>query len=138
KSPTQSETLWTAVALPPEAERYYQFGYFTMRLNELVPGMERVLPQTDTRFRPDQRAYEEGQIDDAEEIKHQLEEAQRARKRERDAAGEKWTPRWFEERDDPHSPAAGCSWQYTGGYWDARANRDFPESVDLWNTQSQS
>ncbi|KAJ2754766.1 Oxysterol-binding protein 3, partial [Coemansia sp. BCRC 34490] len=138
KSPTQSETLWTAVALPPEAERYYQFGYFTMRLNELVPGMERVLPQTDTRFRPDQRAYEEGQIDDAEEIKHQLEEAQRARKRERDAAGEKWTPRWFEERDDPHSPAAGCSWQYTGGYWDARANRDFPESVDLWNIQSQS
>ncbi|KAJ1903289.1 Oxysterol-binding protein 3, partial [Coemansia sp. IMI 209127] len=35
KSPTQAETLWTAVSLPPESESYYRFSYFTMRLNEL-------------------------------------------------------------------------------------------------------
>ncbi|KAJ1667940.1 Oxysterol-binding protein 3 [Coemansia sp. RSA 1813] len=133
KSPTQAETLWTAVSLPPDSENYYRFSYFTMRLNELVPGTLQDLPHTDTRFRPDQRAYEEGRIDDAEETKHELEEAQRERKRDRDAAGVEWVPQWFEEREDPHCES-GRSWQYRGGYWDARANHDFPKAVELWKT----
>ncbi|KAJ2357969.1 Oxysterol-binding protein 3 [Coemansia sp. RSA 2618] len=132
KSPTHAETLWTAVALPPDAARYYNFGYFTMRLNELLPAIERDLPQTDTRFRPDQRAYEEGRVDDAEVAKTELEEAQRARKRERDAEGVEWTPQWFVEADDADSPS-GCAWSYKGGYWAARAQHAFPETIDLWN-----
>ncbi|KAJ2675995.1 Oxysterol-binding protein 3 [Coemansia spiralis] len=133
KSTTQSEALWTAVSLPPESERYYRFSYFTMRLNELAPGTQQDLPPTDTRFRPDQRAYEEGRIDDAEAIKSELEEAQRDRKRERDEAGKAWTPQWFEEREDMRSPS-GFSWQYKGGYWDARASHAFPKSVELWKS----
>ncbi|KAJ2557576.1 Oxysterol-binding protein 3 [Coemansia sp. RSA 1933] len=133
KSTTQAETLWTAVSLPPESESYYRFSYYTMLLNELIPGTVQDLPLTDTRLRPDQRAYEEGRIGDAEETKHELEEAQRERKRVRDAAGADWVPQWFEERDDPHSDS-GRSWQYKGGYWDARANRDFPQTVELWKT----
>ncbi|KAJ2220138.1 Oxysterol-binding protein 3 [Coemansia sp. RSA 520] len=132
KSPTHSETVWTAVSLPPTADLYYNFGYFTMRLNELLPSTAPDMPRTDTRFRPDQRAYEEGRVDEAEVLKNELEEAQRARKRERDEAGSEWTPQWFVEKDDKDS-SSGRAWTYSGGYWDARAKHAFPEPVDLWN-----
>ncbi|KAJ2308910.1 Oxysterol-binding protein 3, partial [Coemansia sp. RSA 2704] len=133
QSPTRAEPIWTAVALPPDAASFYNFGYFTMRLNELVPATQDDLPSTDTRFRPDQRAYEEGRIDDAERLKTELEEAQRARKRDRDAAGTEWAPLWFVEADDPDSPD-GRAWSYKGGYWDARAHHAFPQTVDLWHS----
>ncbi|KAJ2882851.1 Oxysterol-binding protein 3 [Coemansia aciculifera] len=131
KSTTDSDVLWTAVSLPPDAHRYYGFSYFAMRLNELIPGTRKDLPTTDTRFRPDQRAYEEGRIDDAEQIKQKLEEAQRARKRERDESGLQWKAQWFEEREDAQSPT-GRSWQYRGGYWDARAKNTYPPALELW------
>lgn len=131
KSLKHSETLWNVLALPPESSRFYGFSYFTMRLNELSLGIKDDLPKTDTRFRPDQRAYEEGRLDDAEEIKHQLEEEQRARKREHEGEGTEWTPQWFEERDDEHSPT-GKSWQYRGGYWEARKHGTFKPKIQLW------
>ncbi|KAI9471201.1 Oxysterol-binding protein 3 [Coemansia sp. RSA 989] len=131
RSPGHTEALWTVAALPPNAHNFYNFGYFTMRLNELVPETSQDLPPTDTRFRPDQRAYEEGRVDDAEYIKNELEEAQRARKRDRDAQGVTWTPQWFEESDDADSPT-GRAWTYKGGYWDARAHHAFPPTVDLF------
>ncbi|KAJ2238331.1 Oxysterol-binding protein 3 [Coemansia sp. RSA 1722] len=126
-----ADTLWTAAALPTDAARYYSFNYFTMRLNDLPAQLEPLLPPTDTRLRPDQRAYEEGRVDDAEALKHELEEAQRARKRRRDEADQTWTAQWFQLRDDPHS-ADGRSWQYNGGYWAARAKHDFPQTDQLW------
>ncbi|KAJ1812640.1 Oxysterol-binding protein 3 [Coemansia sp. RSA 2598] len=126
-----ADTLWTAAALPTDAARYYSFNYFTMRLNDLPAQLTPLLPPTDTRLRPDQRAYEEGRVDDAEALKHELEEAQRARKRRRDEAGQTWAAQWFQLRDDPHSPD-GRSWQYNGGYWAARSKHSFPETDQLW------
>ncbi|KAJ1963133.1 Oxysterol-binding protein 3 [Dipsacomyces acuminosporus] len=133
KSTTQSDVIWTAMALPPNSREYYSFSYFTMCLNEVVPQTIGDLPPTDTRFRPDQRAYEEGRLEDAEAIKYRLEEDQRERKRDRDAEGIEWKTQWFEERADPYSPT-GTSWQYKGGYWDARANKEYPPSVNLWGS----
>lgn len=40
----------------------YNFTSFAMTLNELEPGMERQLPPTDCRLRPDIRAMENGDI----------------------------------------------------------------------------
>lgn len=40
----------------------YNFTSFAMTLNELEPGMERLLPPTDCRLRPDIRAMENGDI----------------------------------------------------------------------------
>ncbi|KAJ2725996.1 Oxysterol-binding protein 3 [Coemansia sp. Benny D115] len=126
-----SDTLWTAAALPADAAKYYNFNYYTMRLNDLPDALRPLLPPTDTRLRPDQRAYEQGQVDLAEELKHKLEEAQRARKRSRDESGTEYATKWFELRDDQHSPE-GRSWQYSGGYWAARASHKFPPSDQLW------
>lgn len=40
----------------------YNFTSFAMTLNELEPDMERLLPPTDCRLRPDIRAMESGDI----------------------------------------------------------------------------
>lgn len=69
-----------------------------------------LLPPTDSRFNPAQRALEEGDFDRAEACKAKQEAAQRARKAARDEAGETWNPRWFVEE-------AEGMWRYKGGYW---------------------
>jgi hypothetical protein len=41
--------------MPENYELYYGFTRFAMELNELDPETAKILPSTDTRFRPDQR-----------------------------------------------------------------------------------
>ena len=90
------QLLWEANEMPPYAEEYYGFTYFAMSLEELSEDCKDVLPPTDSRLRPDQRAVEEGQVDKAEELKHKLEEAQRARRKK--FQGE-YVPKWFHKQD---------------------------------------
>lgn len=91
--------------MPDHAEEYYGFTYFAMSLNEITKDIEGKLPPTDSRLRPDQRAFEEGNVDKAEELKQQLEGAQRERRKE----GKAPNPHWFHE-DKSETP----SWQYGG------------------------
>ena len=100
------QVLWEANEMPPRAEDYYGFTYFAMSLNELKKDMEPFLPPTDSRLRPDQRALEEGRVDDAEQTKQAVEGAQRERRKQREAEGKAYQPSWFhKEKDD-------VEWQY--------------------------
>ena len=94
------QLLWEASEMPPYAEEYYGFTYFAMSLNELSDDCKDVLPPTDSRLRPDQRAFEEGDVDQAEELKHKLEEAQRSRRKKLEADGKSYTPKWFHKSND--------------------------------------
>ena len=62
-------------------EKCYNFTTFAVQLNEKEDG---VAP-TDARCRPDQRLMEEGLWDEANKVKVQLEEKQRAVRRKREA-----------------------------------------------------
>lgn len=42
-------------AVPENSKQYYGFTRFAIELNELDDELKRILPPTDTRFRPDQR-----------------------------------------------------------------------------------
>ena len=64
----------------PELEKLYNFTQLAIELNEMEEG---VAP-TDSRYRPDQRLMEEGKWDDANATKVQLEEKQRAARRQRE------------------------------------------------------
>ncbi|XP_060807416.1 oxysterol-binding protein-related protein 3 isoform X2 [Amyelois transitella] len=110
--PPANRCLWRPGAMPPEHELYYGFTRFAMELNEMEPGMKEVLPYTDTRLRPDQRALELGDVESAERLKHQLEQAQRDRRR--DAADHQ--PAWFCKSDEGGEEM----WVFTGEYWKAR------------------
>ncbi|KAL8387155.1 hypothetical protein RB595_010116 [Gaeumannomyces hyphopodioides] len=91
---------------------------FVLTFNHIDDKLAPHLAPTDSRFRPDQRAMEEGRYDDAGEEKNRLEEAQRARRRVREAKGEEFRPAWFAK--------AKCEitgeeyWKFNGGYWAAR------------------
>ncbi|KAI9007758.1 Oxysterol-binding protein, partial [Hyaloraphidium curvatum] len=124
-------TVWRARDFPPDsAENWYGFSTFAMQLNEITPDMVGRLPRTDSRLRPDQRLLEEGRVDDAEKEKQRLETLQRERRKAMEARGEAWRPRWFSRRQDTYrhifeegkeKPGAlPMSWQYDGGYWEAR------------------
>ena len=104
----KSEPLWEAEKMPHNASDYYGFTYFAMSLNEITDDIRHVLPPTDSRFRPDQRALEDGDADAAEELKLKLENEQRVRRKVLEETGEKHQPQWF------HLGENGVDWEYGG------------------------
>lgn len=122
-SKLEDRRLWEPFPLPQNYEHNYFMTDFALQLNhppECYPG----LASTDTRFRPDQRAYENGDIETAIAEKNRLEEKQRLAKRIRDEAHETWSPLWF-------APLGG-QWKYQGGYWEKRSTGQFGQLPDIF------
>lgn len=90
--------VWTANELVPDAGKRYGFTTFAASLNEITRVESQKVAPTDSRFRPDQRHLEEGDLDKAEDIKAKLEEAQRRRRKIMEEIRREWVPRWFEKR----------------------------------------
>jgi len=119
--------LWSVDPLPPDAAKRYGFTTFAASINESTKIEEGKLPTTDSRLRPDQRAYEEGDIDAAEAGKARLEEAQRKRRKALEDEGVEWMPRWFERVEGGDGEE---SWVLKrGGYWDRRGRWEGVEGV---------
>ncbi|RUS83446.1 hypothetical protein EGW08_008762, partial [Elysia chlorotica] len=56
----QQRTLWEVNGKPLTCRDFYNFSLFTMALNQLTEEDRQTLPPTDSRFRPDQRLFENG------------------------------------------------------------------------------
>jgi len=116
--------VWHVGPVVDGAPARYGFTRFAAQLNEVTAIEKDRLPPTDSRLRPDQRMVENGDLDDAEEIKGRLEEAQRARRKEMEEAGEAWTPRWFtkvrEYADEEVWRIKGEETVDGGEYWKVR------------------
>jgi len=162
-----TKVMWQTNPFPPHAKTHYGFNAFATVLNQLPPPplrassaspVVRLPAPTDSRYRPDQRALENGGVDKASHLKQILEEAQRNRR----AAGDAVKPRWFKLVSrggapvDPESspvidsarssPIAngtlprksyeedGQEWEYLGGYWEAQERGWEPEAFNppLW------
>ena len=123
---SSGETIWKAN--PPLQSAATRFGLteFAATLNEVSPLEQNALPPTDSRLRPDQRAYEDGQVDKAEDLKIKLEEAQRRRRKDMETSGEEWRSRWFERVREKQSEEGEEIWRMReadepgGNYWDVR------------------
>ncbi|TFY59438.1 hypothetical protein EVJ58_g5773 [Rhodofomes roseus] len=111
--------LWRITPFPKKAPEFYGFTTFGITLNEITPDLEGRLPPTDSRFRTDVRALEEGDIDSAEEEKKRIEEMQRDRRK----CGGEAKPKWFKQQGD--------EWVYVGGYWEQR-ERGWKDIQPLW------
>ncbi|KAI5805800.1 Oxysterol-binding protein-domain-containing protein [Geopyxis carbonaria] len=122
---TPIKQLWSTGPLVDAAPVRYGFTRFAAQLNEITSIEKGIIPATDSRIRPDQRMVETGHLDDAEEVKLRLEEAQRQRRKEQDEAGQQWVPKWFTK----HSVYADEEvWKIKDGaegYWKARASKDW-------------
>jgi len=131
----ETKVLWQRRYFP-DLEKAYNYTKLAVELNEMEDG---VAP-TDARYRPDQRLMEEGAWEDANKVKVQLEEKQRAsrRKREQEAAeaaqtGNEyhgWEPRWFKKEKDPHS--GNLVHVCTGDYWQCKDTQDWSRCPDIY------
>ncbi len=119
------QPIWEVTPWPSNPGRYYGFTKFGIELNELTPDLEDILPPSDSRLRPDQRALERGRFDEAERIKHALEAVQRARKAENRA----FEPRWFSCENISGELEHTDDWEYAGGYWSAREDGALKEKA---------
>jgi hypothetical protein len=83
----------------------YGMTYHQLQFNYLPEKLVPALPPTDTRFRPDQRALENGDFKLAESEKHRLEEKQRAVRKYNEKNGIEPKPYYFDEWQNPEDPA---------------------------------
>lgn len=113
---TQAFLVWEANHRPTGIP--FNLTPFVVTFQYLPDSLRPLLPPTDTRFRPDQRAMEDGEYDLAATEKTRVEEKQRAARRIREAKGEEFVPRWFKK--------GKCEltgeeyWVNTGEYWQMR------------------
>lgn len=121
------QILWKTNPMPSNYDKFFHLPFYAITLNDNPELLCRVLPQTDTRFRPDQRLLESGMVDAAEAEKKRLEQVQRDLRAQREANGEVWRPLWF------NFDTASNSWMYNGKYWKSR-NDNFSDAnlPSLW------
>ncbi|KAF1994372.1 hypothetical protein P154DRAFT_476060 [Amniculicola lignicola CBS 123094] len=91
---------------------------FVVTLNDIPDKLREVVAPTDTRLRPDQRAMEDGEYDFAATEKNRVEEKQRKRRRDREANGEEFVPKWFQRG---RCEVTGEEfWSFNHEYWKVR------------------
>lgn len=121
----------------------YFLTYMALELNEISddynPEKGANMPITDSRFRPDQRLYESGDVDGAQVIKGLLEEKQRKREK----SGASAMPRWFvkgrklsppvpsEKHSSVSKDIVEYEWDFTYEYWNFKSSQSFSHLNDL-------
>lgn len=98
-----------------EPDNKWGWSKFNFSMNTMSDAYKAILPQNDSRLRGDRLALENDDLEFAGSEKHRLEEKQRADKREREAKGEVWEPRYFKKVDEKYV--------YVGKYWEEREER---------------
>ncbi|KRZ76964.1 Oxysterol-binding protein-related protein 6 [Trichinella papuae] len=116
-----SECIWQPTPLYEEADKYYGFSKFVLGLNELTEEMRPQLPPTDTRFRRDQRLVEIGDMDQAAQCKHQIEEFNRDKRKKKALKCEAHIPKWFDKQYNPVTKK--IEYVFNGEYWKAREEK---------------
>ena len=103
----------------------YHFSPFTIELNEMEPG---VAP-TDSRFRPDMRVMEEGDLENADKIMHALEKKYIGKKRVE--------PVWFEKKTNSITNETFYQFKRSKSsqnYWMCKKKNDWRKApVSLFN-----
>ena len=131
------KTLWKAGSLVDKPEKHYGFTTFAAALNQVTPIEDNHVPVTDSRLRPDQKAWEDGDLDRAEGLKAKLEEGQRARRRVMEEHGEEWKPKWFAKVSADEAAVLGEEevWRLKAGkdgYWESREKGVWDGVVDVF------
>ncbi|KAK1381806.1 oxysterol-binding protein-related protein 2A [Heracleum sosnowskyi] len=96
---SDASMLWKRNETPPNLTRY-NLTSFAITLNELTPGLQEILPPTDSRLRPDQRHLENGEYDKANAEKLRLETRQRMSRKLQENG---WKARWFKRESEDSS-----------------------------------
>lgn len=107
--------------LSEQAESEYNFSLFAVNLNHISTQIARKLPPSDSRWRADLRAYENGNIDLATYENYRIEEARE------EHLGPVALPRWFELIIRPEER----HYQYSGRYFESREAMQWPSDLKV-------
>ncbi|KAI1505921.1 oxysterol-binding protein [Biscogniauxia marginata] len=111
--PSRAFIVWEAHERPQGIP--FNLTPFVLTFNHIDDNLKQWIAPTDSRYRPDQRAMEDGEYDLAASEKNRLEEAQRARRKVRQQTGEEFAPAWFEKST---CDITGIEhWKFNGKYW---------------------
>jgi len=104
-----------------------------LQLNYFPRQFRKVIAPTDTRWRPDQRALEEGNMKLAADEKNRLEEKQRAVRKYNEKNNIEHKPFYFDEWKNPDDETL-TYYRYNGKYWEEdRAKKDWSRLPDLYS-----
>ncbi|CAL8288772.1 unnamed protein product [Boreogadus saida] len=125
------QCIWKPAVQLDDHVKFYGFSQYARELNELTPDLEGLLPPTDSRYRPDQRLLELGDVVAVDVRKDEVEEKQRERRKELVKQGEEHMPRFFRRSVDE---AGREVWIHNGTYWNLRSKPGFANTPnpDLW------
>ncbi|KAF6137812.1 hypothetical protein GIB67_040520 [Kingdonia uniflora] len=132
---TELKVVWR-VTDPPENDKF-QYTYFAHKLNSPESAPRKLLA-SDARLRPDRYALEKGDMSKAGAEKSSLEDRQRAEKKNREAKGQQFTPRWFELTEEIKTTPYGDLdvYQHNGKYRVHRAAVDSSDGIDEVDVRS--
>lgn len=124
KDVKNKKVIWKVGELVKNPREKYGYTKFASNLNDITVIEKDHLPPTDSRLRPDVRAYENGNEDEAETLKLKLEKAQRERRQN----GKDIKPHFFVK-------VSQNNWKYKkgkGSYWNRRKRGDWSDITPLW------
>lgn len=121
---TASVGGWTTLPDYEGKDQNYYFTQFSLQLNIPPECYPTTIPPSDSRWRPDQRALENGDTKLAKSEKDRVEVKQRAAKKEREQRGVEYKPRWFSFIEN--------EWRYDGGYWEMKATGQMINIPDIF------
>jgi len=117
---------WRVKPKPSYAADMYMMTEFAMGINHMLDEHKTQIAPTDSRYRPDIRSLEDGDIEDAACQKLRLEELQRARRKERNANDDTWEARWFNYEDNKYLD--NKQWSFNNKYF----NRDYTACTEIF------
>ena len=108
----------------------YDVPLFTLGLNYVDDNMKKWLPLTDSRNRPDQREYENGNVEKAIELRKGIEQRQRLRHKKFEEDKVVYEPVYFKNVFDEESE--DYVYVYNGNYFEERKNGMFIKNEDIF------
>ena len=130
---TNQETqIVTREPNPDKFELQYYFGKFSINLNNLTQDLMSKIAPTDVRLRPDQRAYEHGDLELASSEKERLEQKQRAKRKLLSDGHEIFDSKWF--AFEMNGDEIKAKFKHENSYFACRETGNWPNDLrDLYN-----
>ncbi|ODQ67631.1 hypothetical protein NADFUDRAFT_82056 [Nadsonia fulvescens var. elongata DSM 6958] len=127
----KTSVVWEAGNLVAQANKCFGLTEFAAQLNEITTVEKSLMAPTDTRLRPDQRLYEQGEIERPESLKLELEEHQRERRKADEADNKVWTPTFFDKQINNGQELYVLK-QGKDSYWHRRKTGNWDGLITLW------
>ncbi|XP_074267921.1 oxysterol-binding protein-related protein 3A-like [Silene latifolia] len=133
---TELKEVWHLADTPKNDK--FQYTHFAHKINSFDTAPKKLLA-SDSRLRPDRFSLEMGDLSKAGAEKSSLEERQRAEKKNREAHGVKFSPKWFDLTEEVTTTPWGELevYQFNGKYAEHRAAIDETDDIEVEDVKNK-